>query len=308
VLESVAAMVVAGLSVLMPAPVVGVATEGQWTSIAQGGSAHDCDRVSIWSVKVYRLGRKTSCTTPGHRIAALSEIDNRAVWLHVSGDDTRTWTLWTATTTNRSPKLLASVTGPAGGSPPIVLGPGNMDRGQLTYAEGDALPYAIGRNVTVLNAAGKRTFTWTAPSDVVAFATDAEVLVIATADGTVFRFQYHGQHTWVQLASYPGAAVTGVAFDGLDVVVQRGRHVESISLEPLEPDECKLALTLGAGERLAGAGGGRVAIVAGHGFRVIPGCGGHPVASGTATAFSLDSNHFVTTEGRRVTRHQLPSP
>ena len=224
-------MVVAGLTVLMPTRVVGVATEGQWTSIAQGHSAHDCDRVSIWGLKVYRLGRKTSCTTPGHRIAALSEIDNRAVWLHVTGEGTRTWTLWTARTTSPTPKLLARSTGPAGGSPPIVLGPGNMDRGQLTYTEGDALPYAIGRNVTVLNAAGKRRFTWTAPADVVAFATDAGTLVIATTDWTVFRFQYDsGQSTWVKAASYPGDAVTGVAFDGLDVVVQRGRKLESISL------------------------------------------------------------------------------
>lgn len=299
-------MVVAGLSVLMPAPVVGVATEGQWTSIAQGTGAHDCDRVSIWSIRVYRLGRKTSCTIPGHRIAALSEIDNRAVWLHVTGEGTRTWTLWTATTRSPSPRLLARVRGPAGGPSPIVLGSGNMARAQLTYGEGDVLPYAIGRNVTVLNASGKRRFTWTAPSDVVAFATDAGVLVIATADGTVFRFEYdNAQSSWVQLASYPGDTVTGVAFDGLNVVVQRGRHVTSISLDP---QECKLALTLGVGERLAGAGGGRVAILAGHSFRVIPGCGGYPVASGTATAFALDSNHFVTAQDRRVTRHQLPSP
>jgi hypothetical protein len=299
-------MVVAGLSVVMPAPVVAVATEGQWTSIAQGAGAHDCDRVSIWSIKVYRLGRKTSCAIAGHRIAALSEIDNRAVWLHVTGESTRMWTLWTATTRSPSPRLLARVSSPPGGPSPIVLGPGNMDRGQFTYGEGDALPYAVGRNVTVLNAGGKRRFTWTAPSVVVAFATDAGVLVIATADGTVFRFGYdNARSSWVQLASYPGDTVRGVAFDGLNMVVQRGRHVTSISLDP---QECKLALVLGAGERLAGASGGRVAIVAGHSFRVIPGCGGHPVASGTATAFSLDSNHFASAQGRRVTRHQLPSP
>ena len=109
----------------------------------------------------------------------------------------------------------------------------------------------------------------------------------------------------MQLASYPGDTVRGVAFDGLDVVVQRGRHVTSINVDP---QECKLDLTLGVGEHLAGAGGGRVAILAGPSFRVIPGCGGHPVASGAATAFALDSNHFVSAQGRRVTRHQLPSP
>lgn len=44
------AKVVAGFPVRMPTPVVRVATEGQWTSIAQGNSEHDCDRVSIWSI------------------------------------------------------------------------------------------------------------------------------------------------------------------------------------------------------------------------------------------------------------------
>jgi hypothetical protein len=304
VLQSFAAVVGAGLSLLMPAPVVSVATEGQWTAIAEGSGAYDCDRVSIWSIKVYRLGRKTSCATPGHRIAALSEIDNRAVWLHVSGVKTLTWTLWTATTTSRSPRLLGRVTGATGGAPPVILGPGNADRSQGTYGEGDTLPYAIGRKVTVLNVEGKRTLTWTAPSEVVGFATDAGVLVIATADGTVFVWYFSSDRgSWVQHSSYPGAVATRIGYDGLDVLVQHGRHLESLGLDP---HDCRLALTLAPNERLVGAGGGRIAVVAGTRFRVLPGCGGRAVASGTATAFSLDSNHFVTADGGRVTRHQLP--
>lgn len=240
----------AWITLLVPAPVVHVATEGQWTAIAQGVSAHDCGRVSIWSVKVYRLGRKTSCTTRGHRVAALSEIDNRAVWLHVTGGDTKTWTLWTATTTSPSPKLLAGVTGAAGGRPPIVLGPGNKDREQLAYGEGDVLPYAVGRVVTVLNAAGERRFTWTAPSDVVTFATGVGLLLVATSDGTVVRFEYdYAQSRWAEVTSYPGDPVTALGYDG-QAVVQRGRDLESIRLDP---SDCRLALTLAPGERLAGA-------------------------------------------------------
>jgi len=158
----------------------------------------------------------------------------------------------------------------------------------------------------VLNARGKRTLTWTAPSEIVGFATGAGVLVIATAGGAVFVWNYSpDQGGWVQRSSYPGTAVTSVGYDGLYVVVQRRRLVESLRLDPRG---CRLSLELVPGERLAGAGGGRVAIRAGRRYRVVPGCGGRAVASGSAAVFSLDSNHFVTADGRRVTRHQLPSP
>jgi hypothetical protein len=306
VLEATVAVLAVGVSLLLPSPVVAVATEGQWTAIAESGGANDCDRVSIWSIKVYRLGRKTSCATSRHRIAALAEIDNRAVWLHVSGVKTLTWTLWTATTTSTSPKLLARVTAASGRAPPIVIGPGNTDRGQATYGEASVLPYAIGRRVAVLNVAGKRTLTWTAPSAVVGFATDAGVLVVATTDGTLFVWNYAADRgLWVQRSSHPAVFATRVGYDGLDVVVQQGRRLQSLDMGSAG---CRLGLMLAPGEHLAGAGGGRIAILAGNRYRVLPGCGGRAVASGTATAFSLDSNHFVTANGRGVTRYQLLSP
>jgi hypothetical protein len=308
VLTSLAAVVASGVSLVMPAPVVGLATEGQWTGIAVGSSAYDCDRVSIWSIKVYRLGRRTSCKTPGHRIAAISEIDNRAVWLHVSGERSRTWTLWTATTTSPDPKLLARARGGPTGPAPIVLGPGNMDRSQGTYGEGDVLPYALGRKVTVLNSRGKRTFRWTAPSNVVGFATDAGVLVIAVADGAVYVFVYSvDDGGWVQKSSYPDrVAATHVAYDGVDVVVQRGRRLEAIHLG--KDDNCKLEQTLAPGEQLVGDGGGTI-VLAGEGhYRVVPGCRGPAYASGTAGVLSLDAWHFSTAVGRRVTASYLAQP
>ena len=304
-LASIAAIAASGVSLLMPAPVVAVATEGQWTSIAVGSSAYDCDRVSIWSVKVYRLGRRTSCTDPGHRIAALSEIDNRAVWLHVSGEQTRTWTLWTATTTSPSPKLLARAVGGAGGRPPIVIGPGETDRMQLTSGEGDVMPYAVGRKLTVLNAAGKRTLTWTAPSDVVGLATDPYVLVVAVADGTVYVWNYSFEDgRWVQASQHPGrGAPTRIAYDSLDAWVQRGRSLEPIRLTT---DSCAFTRVLRPGERLAAAGGGRLVLATGTTYRVYPGCGRRAVETVTASAFSLDNAHYSWALGRRVTADYLP--
>jgi hypothetical protein len=307
VLASLAAVVASGASLLMPAPVVGLATEGQWTGIAVGSSPYDCDRVSIWSIKVFRLGRRTSCTAPGHRIAAVSEIDNRAVWLHVSGDATRTWTLRTATTTSRDPKLIVRARSNPGEPPPIVLGPGNMDRSQGTYGEGDALPYAVGRQVTVLNSRGKRTFRWTAPSRVVGFATDAGVLVVAVADGTlfVFAYTYDPAPGWKLDSSYPGpVAATRIAYDGVDVVVQRGRKLEAIHLDKYA--DCELQQTLAPGEQLAGDGGGTL-VLAGRGrYRIVPGCRGPAYASGTANVISVDRSHFSTAVGRRVTSDYVP--
>jgi hypothetical protein len=138
---------------------------------------------------------------------------------------------------------------------------------------------------------------------VVTFATGVGLLLVATSDGTVVRFEYdYAQSRWAEVTSYPGDPVTALGYDG-QAVVQRGRDLESIRLDP---SDCRLALTLAPGERLAGADAGRVAILAGRSFRVIPGCGGPVIARGTASSFSLDSNHFVTAEGRRVTRYQLP--
>jgi hypothetical protein len=300
----VAALSVASPTVVMDAPVTAVATEGQWTAIVEGSSAHDCDRVTIWSIRAYRLDRPTSCTAPGHRIAALSEIDNRAVWLHVRGEGKRTWTLWTATTTSPSPTLLASATSAVGAPAPIVLGPGNMDRSQGFYGEGDVLPYAIGREVRVLRSDGTRAMTWRAPSRVVGLASAAEVLVVALADRSVVMWALRFDGKWKKyLVRRAGGVPARVAYDGHTVLVQYGRHLQSIKFDS---DGSGFTRTLAPGERLVGGSAGRIVLATGRRFRVQSAYIGAPDATATATALSLDSNHYVTADGHRVTRHQLP--
>jgi hypothetical protein len=308
VLESVAAVVAATLSlasptVVMDGPVTAVATEGQWTAIVEGTSGHDCDRISIWSIRVYRLDRPTGCTAPGHRIATLSEIDNRAVWLHVRGGQTRTWTLWTATTTSPSPQLLASAKSAPAEPVPIVLGPGTMDRSQGFYGEGDVLPYAIGREVTVLRSDGGRSLRWTAPARVVGFASASEVLIVALADRSLVMWELTYEGKWKQShVLHAGGVPARIAYDDYTVLVQYGRHLQSL---PFGSSGSAFTRTLAPGERLVGGSAGRIVLATGRNFRV-QSAYGRVDATSTATALSLDSNHYVAAAGRRVTRYQLP--
>jgi hypothetical protein len=294
---------------LLPAPVVAVASDGPWVAVAEGRSAHDCDRVSIWNnyrPKAFRMGRKTSCAAAGSRVAAISEIDRRVVWLHVGGTTTRTWTLWTATKTRRSPRLLARATQIGSGPPPIVLGPGNKDRGQMTYGEGDVLPYAIGRKVTALNAVGRRVFNWSAPSNVTALATEPGVLVVAVADGTVYLWRGSSREGWKQTAAYPDpVAAAHVGWDGITAVAQRGQRLQDLDAQSTG---CDGSRTLRPREQLLAAGGGRIVLALGNRFRVQPGCRGRTVATGTATTVALDGDRLTFALGRRVTTRMLASP
>lgn len=101
----VAELAAAAISLLMPSPVVAVASDGPYVAVAERRSLRDCDRVSIWITsqkRVVKLGRKTSCerTSTGSGIGAVTIARNRALWVHYAGGNIREWSLWTATTTN----------------------------------------------------------------------------------------------------------------------------------------------------------------------------------------------------------------
>ncbi|MBA3347651.1 MAG: hypothetical protein H0T13_03735, partial [Actinobacteria bacterium] len=140
-------------AVTAPAPVIALAADGSRVAFAAGRSSHDCNRVSIWSLgsnAVTKLGRRTHCeqTSTGNSIAALALAGERALWLHYVGGNTRTWSLWTATASQRLPVRLRSVSTEADARPPIVVGPG-------TTVGGDSLlPYAVGVTVVALREDG----------------------------------------------------------------------------------------------------------------------------------------------------------
>jgi hypothetical protein len=278
-------------------PVVAVASDGRYVAAAEGTSATDCDRVSLWWIntqrqtRVVRLGRATKCE-PGSRIAAVSVARTRALWLHRTGGVRRTWSVWTATTTSPTPRLLARATGSTG-PPPIVIGPGNYDRRQ-GYGDGDVLPYAVGQKVVVLRANGATSYRWTAPSRVTALGSNPGLLLVAVADGRIFLLAI-GETAGNKVAEvYPGKVPASRVFDG--PVAQRGS-----SLDLLQRDlGCTTRPAFGPGARLLGAG---VWLAIAHGTRidVTAMCGGKPIASVVGTAAAIDYERFTYSHGRQVT-------
>jgi hypothetical protein len=284
-------------TIATPAPVLAVAFDGTRVAYATGRSAGDCNRVYVWNLAtrgVSKLGRKTHCeqTSTGNAIAAVSVAGSRVLWTHYVGGNTREWTLWTATTSRPAPHRLRAVSTDADSPPPIVLGPGEA-------AAGGLLPYAVGRQVTVLRSNGSRAFTWTAPAAVTALGADGGRTVVGRADGRATILGPDGEV--VRELALDGPAILAAFARGSGAALQRGRELVvydgaggSIEVFPLpagarlvDADRSsalyvsrsglvrRLSLETG-GERSYGAGTsaqlepGRVAIGSGRTVRVVP--------------------------------------
>lgn len=281
---------------------VAVASDGPYVAVAEGRSNHDCDRVSIWITsqkRVIKLGRTTSCeqTSTGNGIAGLTIARNRALWLHYAGGNIREWSLWTATTTNRTPRRLAFATGEPDGPSPIVIGGGDFDRRQAQ--DEDVLPYAIGRTVTVLSATGSRSYTWTAPSRVTALDSEPGVLIVAVEDGRIFLLEA-GRVARTYSGTIPATSV-GLAVEAIGA--QRGRDLDVSS-----NDGGTHVRVLRAGERAVFGSGWGVALLYRGRIRLETLGLGTLVANVAGTSASLDNWRFTYANGRRVTTRLLPSP
>lgn len=296
-----AELATAAVSLLLPSPVVAVASDGPYVAVAEGRGARDCDRVSIWITsqqRLVKLGRRTHCeaTSTGSGIAAVTIARNRAVWLHYAGGNIREWSLWTATTTNRGPRRLAFATSGPDAPSPIVIGGGDFDRRQ--GFDDDVLPYAVGRKVVVLTAVGARSYTWDAPSRVTALDSDPGVLAVAVEDGRIFVLE-EGK----VVRTFPGttaATRVGIGVDG--IAAQRGRNLEVVS-----SDGGTQRRALRAGEQASfGSGWGAALLYRGR-IRVVRLGDGTPVTSVAGSAAALDNSRFTYASGRRVTSRLLPS-
>ena len=299
----VAAIASAAISLLLPGPVVAVASDGPYVAIAEGRSAHDCDRVSIWITslkRVVKLGRKTHCeiTSTGNGIAGVTIARNRALWLHYAGGNIREWSLWTATTTSRTPRRLAFATSEPDAAAPIVIGGGDLDRRQ-GYGDGDVLPYAVGQRVVVLTATGTRAYTWDAPSRVTALDSEPGILAVAVEDGRIFVLE--GGEV---VDTHPGTtAATSVGLILEGVACQRGRAFDVVSDDPIVEDS-----TLRVGERAVFGAGWGVALIHRGRIRVVTLGDRTVVANVAGTTAALDNWRFTYASGRRRSSRLLPSP
>jgi hypothetical protein len=92
----------------------------------------------------------------GQGVWDVAVATNRLLWITYGGGNIREWTLWTATTTRRTPRQVRFVARDVDAPPPIVVGPGT------SYA----VPYAVGREIVYLTDRGEALFRTTVDAPV----------------------------------------------------------------------------------------------------------------------------------------------
>lgn len=164
-------------------------------------SRQRCEGVVLWrpplfSRYTFRVPGPCPQTSTGRGVAAVSVVADRVLFLSYVGGNTREWRLWTVTPTARRPRLLRTATADADEPSPIVVGNGGRW----------GVPYAVGRDVVLLDATGARGLSWTAPAPVVALAENNAMLAVALANGDVVSLR---ERTGEQLASasFPAGTV-----------------------------------------------------------------------------------------------------
>ena len=121
-----------------------------------------CARIGLWNTATnrrYVFDAREQCrelTSTGQGVWDVAVATKRLLWITYGGGNIREWTLWTATTTRRTPRRLGFVARDVDAPPPIVIGPGFHDR----------LPYAVDREVVLLSDDGRAIFKTTVPSPV----------------------------------------------------------------------------------------------------------------------------------------------
>jgi hypothetical protein len=184
-----------------------VAADGTDTSFAAAATATDCDRVFLWQATARRpvqFGKKQRCRSKSLGITALAVTKGRALWVTGTGNPVATLNLWTASTTKRTPKALATATRDVQANEPVPIVVGS--------AGGGLLPYAQGVTVSVLRSDGRKAFSWLAPG---------RVLALAARNGRV-AVASEGARVTVLVES----DVTDVAMTAKGLLVQRGATLE----------------------------------------------------------------------------------
>jgi hypothetical protein len=162
---AVASAASADRTVTSPGAVQALARSGYSAAFLSGPAKGHCGpQVRLWNVAnggVYPLGRHTDAVcnegpSGGSGVTDIAVAGSRALWLAYAGGNLTDWTLYTATTTKPTERMLEFKEVDAGAPSPIVLG----------TASEQVLPYSIGRTVKVLKANGAKAYTWQAPGPV----------------------------------------------------------------------------------------------------------------------------------------------
>ena len=118
-------------------------------------TAVDCDHIELWDTNrkgVWRFGKSGRCTnlgSTGTGISALGVSGNRVLWIRYTGGNLRDWQLMTATTTQKTPRQVRFVEQDVDLPSPFAIGDSTRGLG---------IPYAVGKEVVLLNANGAAAF------------------------------------------------------------------------------------------------------------------------------------------------------
>lgn len=159
-----------------------------------------CEGVVLWvpwrkAQYTFRLPKPCPATSTGRAVSAVGVSGTRVVFLSYAGGNTREWRLWTATP-SAGWKLLRFVAADADAAAPILVGNGG--------AEG--IPYAVGRELTVMRPNGARAGRWTLPADPVALAEASGAVAVVLANGHVLVASLGG--TVLHDYAFPPGAAT----------------------------------------------------------------------------------------------------
>jgi hypothetical protein len=275
--------------------VTSLAADGSLTAFAVAPRGRDCYHVDVWnrsSRAVFRLGAARACppaTSTGNGLVGPVMAGSRALWLTYVGGNIREWSLWTATTTARTPRRIRFIARDVDAAPPIVLGQGDSSK------LGFLLPFTVDDTLYGLRANGTSVSLLQAPSRIVAVAAKDGEVAAALESGAVEIVDGAGHLLRTEAFSGP---VSAVAVTGDALVAQQGRVLA------LRNGVTDHNWTLPAGARLADADGSIAVYVRGkelHVFDLETGVDALFRTTATLPVAQLEPGGLVYAAGRSVT-------
>jgi hypothetical protein len=286
-----------GRTLVRGGPVTAVGLTHGSIAYAVGRTTSDCDHVELWNTDTRgtrRFGRKRPCGDLPlfSGIGPVAVASSRVVWVSFAGGNLTDWELWTATTTNRTPRRLRFVERDTSEPPAIVVGPGTER----------AVPYAVGTEITWLGADGARVFRTRVTSEVRAITSgdgphawrvaallgDGDVVVLDEAGDVVATLPFApGTVKWLGLA--PRGLLVQVS--GARVEFHGGASTTAVQLRAnaivLDFAEGRLLYRVGQSFWLRHVGSGAETLL-------LQGSRKHPLA------VALDTHGLAWGEGPRV--------
>jgi len=219
-------------------PVTSIGLTHASVAFGVGRTKTDCDHVELWNTDSHGTWRFGSTRPCGDLplfsgIGQVGVATNRVVWISFAGGNNTDWQLWTATATRKTPRRLAFVERDTMEAPAMVVGPGTSN----------AVPYAVGPQVTWLGENGAAVFRWTAPSEVRAVTSGegpggwSVAALLADGDVAVLDRTGHVAQTYAFPAGavrWIGLAPRGllVQLPGAKVQILHGASTASVQLKP----------------------------------------------------------------------------